>query len=781
MLVFRARPRRDPTVLPTLTNSERRMMRVLGEAMREVREQVTQDEGRILDAVMHSSSDRVANLVTVEPWLNAQEYIEDELVREIISAGQRVKLPTLQKATISFRFDAERPEASRWAAKEAGGLIVEIIEDQRTAVKDYVSRAALGEFTPQQVARGLRDTIGLTNQQAGWVENFRQRQMTERLAAGRTMEQAFADTERATQRYHDRIHKYRTETIARTEILRASNEGRKEAWQQGVEEGFIDPSWVKRWSTEQDARTCDECGPLDGETAPVLGDFPWGDPPLHPNCRCTLLLEEPDEPREFTDLTDDELEELINDLMDGNVEDVTPITEPEDDITDIVAEDALPEWAKEAGIDELLAELPEDRSEIGFKTETEEDMIRRFENKHSDYAMDIEEIRAKGADGDEYMELAPALEADLERIDAEFVELMSDGIPAEGTPERERYEELIVSERQIRDELRDAQDAVRIRDKAEAAIASAKERNPNFLNEMTPRRVIDIDTATGAPGETLRAQARVMREVGKRVDDEAMSRLRPELREALSGGEQVAILTGKITEADLREISRVRQAVLAELRPMDQGQENFAIMNAQDAKVLNRITHRDYKVTAGTSSQLQAAHDGLNAFPSSWIETLHSQQGQTQVFESSRGFTTPDMNIIGVSGRDLNVQRAVATHEIGHRMETAIAGLNMMEYAYMYERNRFGAFRNVGPIPNTKNERYIMATSFTMPYTTRLYEKSTDELIGKMTSVSESRKVMFEVFTTGTQAAFPQTKSDTDYGDRDGNFQQWTLGVIASL
>lgn len=317
MLVFRARPRRDPVVEPTLTNSERRIMRILGSAMSEVREQVTRDEGKILDAIQHSSADKVANLVTVEPWLEAQEKIQDELFAELRSAGQRVKLPTMQKATISFRFDATRPEAARWAANSAGSLIVGVVQGQVDVVRNYVSRAESGEFTPQQVARGLRDTVGLTNEQAGWVNNFRERRILESINSGRSFEQAFADSERATQRYHDRIHRYRTETIARTEILRASNEGRREAWAQGVQEGFIDPTWVKRWSTEFDARTCDRCGPLNGETVPVMKSFPWGDPPLHPNCRCTLLLDEPQPTDEFSGLTDDQLESTIYDLIDG--------------------------------------------------------------------------------------------------------------------------------------------------------------------------------------------------------------------------------------------------------------------------------------------------------------------------------------------------------------------------------------------------------------------------------------------------------------------------------
>jgi SPP1 gp7 family putative phage head morphogenesis protein len=320
-------------------------MKTLSEAMREVRAQAARDEGKILDAILHSSSDHIANLLTVEPWLSAQPKIQDELFDELISSGQRTRLPTIEKAKVSFSFDADREEASRWAEKEAGLLIVEIVDQQRNVVRDYVARSELGEFTPQQVARGLRDTIGLTEQQAGWVENFRERQIADRMADGISRQQAYADSERATERYHDRIHRYRTETIARTEILRANTEGRKEAWQQGIEEGFIDPSWRKQWQTGQDERVCDICAPLDGETAPVMGDFPGGDPPAHPNCRCTLNLVPEEEPTDFNNLTDDELQALLDDLIDE---------EPLDDL--------LP--SEDLSIDERIAQLTAERQPI---------------------------------------------------------------------------------------------------------------------------------------------------------------------------------------------------------------------------------------------------------------------------------------------------------------------------------------------------------------------------------------------------------------------------------
>jgi len=71
----------------------------------------------------------------------------------------------------------------------------------------------------------------------------------------------------------------RATLIARTETLRAHNEGRKVFYREvGVKK--------VKWITAHDERTCPECAPLDGrvfriENAPG--------PPKHANCRCTVV------------------------------------------------------------------------------------------------------------------------------------------------------------------------------------------------------------------------------------------------------------------------------------------------------------------------------------------------------------------------------------------------------------------------------------------------------------------------------------------------------------
>jgi len=73
---------------------------------------------------------------------------------------------------------------------------------------------------------------------------------------------------------------YRMETIARTEVLRAHNQGRIKFHQQvGVTK--------LEWMTMEDERTCPVCGGLDGKQFDT-DHFP--NQPAHPNCRCTSVV-----------------------------------------------------------------------------------------------------------------------------------------------------------------------------------------------------------------------------------------------------------------------------------------------------------------------------------------------------------------------------------------------------------------------------------------------------------------------------------------------------------
>jgi predicted ABC-type ATPase len=287
-------------------------MRVLSSAMNSIRDQVARNEGVYLDAIQHRSSQAVADMVPTQPWFEAQEKIEQELYVEVLDGGSRVKLPAIRKEVLLFSFDRSRPEAADWARKEAAQLVTNVVEDQRTVIRGMVAQSLEGGMAPRDVARGLRNVIGLTQGQEGWVSNHYNRAVDSGLQRGLSVARATELAQRSTDRYHDRVFRYRTETIARTEIMRATHEGRREAWAQGIEGGWISVLAEKEWSAE--AVACQICSPMDGIIVPINGSFSIGDPPAHPNCRCdVLLVDRPD--RDLAALQPAQIDELIEEIV----------------------------------------------------------------------------------------------------------------------------------------------------------------------------------------------------------------------------------------------------------------------------------------------------------------------------------------------------------------------------------------------------------------------------------------------------------------------------------
>lgn len=47
-------------------------------------------------------------------------------------------------------------------------------------------------------------------------------------------------------------------------------------------------SVLKKWDATMDLRTCEECAANNGLEIPLKEEFPSGDPPVHPNCRCSI-------------------------------------------------------------------------------------------------------------------------------------------------------------------------------------------------------------------------------------------------------------------------------------------------------------------------------------------------------------------------------------------------------------------------------------------------------------------------------------------------------------
>jgi hypothetical protein len=174
-----------------------------------------------------------------------------------------------------------------WARRQAGELIQGVSMETRYAVRRIIEAAVARGTAPRETGKLLEAIVGLTNRDAQAVARY---QATLVEAGTRP-----ATVDRLVDRYGTRLLKHRAQMIARTETIRAANEGRRAVWSRNVQEGTILPErWEREWVAivPSDGRTCPYCEEQDGQRAPIDGTYPDGSagPPGHPLCRCTESL-----------------------------------------------------------------------------------------------------------------------------------------------------------------------------------------------------------------------------------------------------------------------------------------------------------------------------------------------------------------------------------------------------------------------------------------------------------------------------------------------------------
>lgn len=209
---------------------------------------------------------------------------------------------------VEVRFDPGNPRAAHWLGEHSSRLVTEIVADQRTAVREALDAGMMAGRHPRTVALdvvGRMDraakvraggVIGLTSQQARWVENARaellsgdparmrayfdrrlrdkrfDRTVAKAIREGRAV--SAADVTKITTRYSDRLLAYRGEVIARTEGLTALSHSQDESARQLIEASGLRPDQIERtWIARLDGRTRDAHVALHEQRAPLDGAF----------------------------------------------------------------------------------------------------------------------------------------------------------------------------------------------------------------------------------------------------------------------------------------------------------------------------------------------------------------------------------------------------------------------------------------------------------------------------------------------------------------------------
>lgn len=235
------------------------------------------------------------------PWVRFERFLEEGLypaLQETVRAGGRAAGPHLAEAIdrrivvkqIEFRpeFSLRNPQAERFAAEEAAELVRQIVLETRLAIRALILEAQRQGLSIPDQARQIRQYIGLTERQTMAVQHYAERLAAQGLSADVIKQR--------TQRYYEKLVRYRAQLIARTETIRAANRGQQALWEQAISEGYLSPQRMKTWIVTPDDRLCELCRTMDGQSVPVTQMFntPLGfkmSPDLHPGCRCAMGLE----------------------------------------------------------------------------------------------------------------------------------------------------------------------------------------------------------------------------------------------------------------------------------------------------------------------------------------------------------------------------------------------------------------------------------------------------------------------------------------------------------
>jgi len=236
---------------------------------------------------------------TAAQWLDDQPALADSLVR----------------------FDQTSPEVLRAAQQNQLEWVRDLTTETRQVVNQVLVDGTQRSANPREIARDLRDSIGLTPQQEQAVRSYRQalEQQDWSNALGRELSSGHSDRTIAAARDADRaltqnqidlaVERYRqaqvsarAEAIARTETLRNVHAGVTAAFDQAISRGDIDADELeKEWIHAGGGRfSRPDHVALDGTTVGYRETFevggarmkypgdPAGGPDQTVNCRCTF-------------------------------------------------------------------------------------------------------------------------------------------------------------------------------------------------------------------------------------------------------------------------------------------------------------------------------------------------------------------------------------------------------------------------------------------------------------------------------------------------------------
>lgn len=195
------------------------------------------------------------------------------VIENAIAESGRVVVQILPKAAVTAPvvFSLVNPRVGAYINNYVGQMIREVSDETVKAVQIAVNQGVITGRNPRQIARDFRSSIGLTSRQEQTVQRLRAAlekgeagyvnslttvtdSAKNAVSAGKLSE---SQIDKIVEQTRLRYVKQRTETIARTESLRATSVGQDLAIREGQITGAISNELLKRWLYRHDTRTRD--------------------------------------------------------------------------------------------------------------------------------------------------------------------------------------------------------------------------------------------------------------------------------------------------------------------------------------------------------------------------------------------------------------------------------------------------------------------------------------------------------------------------------------------
>ena len=238
-------------------------------------------------------------------------HLKDILINATTAGGKDLAAAILAGADV---YAPMLTGIDNWITVHGAEWITQMSDEAKEAVSTMIRYTANGNMTVDELARIIRPTIGLTEQQSlaniHFYENCKERLKKSLMEKYPEMKEATAEKQAARRakesaaRYAGRQHRERAQNIAQTELAFAYNKGADDAVHQAVDEGLL-PRMKAKWSTAADEGVCEICGALDGVEIELGDTFQFKGrslyagqkqtPPAHPRCRCALCYVEADD------------------------------------------------------------------------------------------------------------------------------------------------------------------------------------------------------------------------------------------------------------------------------------------------------------------------------------------------------------------------------------------------------------------------------------------------------------------------------------------------------